>query len=69
MDNSTIKPDVELIKAMIPSPIFFIYKMWGIVPQPLKAEYQDRANGPLEDFQPQWFEPFVKGKHLTWQQW
>ncbi len=62
--------DVELFKAFQRSPIFFIEKMWGLTPQPLKKEYQERAKVMgLKEFKVDWFEPFVRGKHITWQQW
>lgn len=51
------------------SPIKFIEDMWGLVPQPLKREYQDLEIEDWSDVQPEWFEGFVKGKNITWQQW
>lgn len=41
--------DVELYRAFQQSPLLFIEKMWGLIPQPQN-------------------EPFIRGKHLTWQQ-
>ncbi len=51
------------------SPIKFIEDMWGLTPQPLKLEYENVAVASLSDIKADWFEPFVKGKHITWQQW
>lgn len=41
--------DIELYRAFQNSPLLFVEKMWGLIPQ--KRD-----------------EPFVRGKHLTWQQ-
>ncbi len=52
------------------SPLFFVEKMWGLVPQPLKPEYVERIKTcPLEEVEVFWFEDFMPGKHLTWQQY
>lgn len=66
------KNDIEEIKKFRKSPIHFIFRMWGLVPQPLKKEYV----GPIQELSPNydeykasWFEPFQKGHHITWQQW
>lgn len=72
--------DVELFRAFQKSPILFIEHVWNLIPQPVKPEYQgiveelidttfdDWEKAKLE-FSPDYFEPFQKGKHLTWQQW
>lgn len=59
----------ELIADWSDSPIKFIEDMWGLVPQPLKPQYEDIEIDSLDDIEVSWFEPFVKGKHITWQQW
>lgn len=62
--------DVELYRRLQKSPILFVEKMWGLVPQPLRPEFREQAlNAPFKDFRPDWFEPFQKGKHIAWQQW
>lgn len=66
--------DVELIKRFQLSPIFFIETMWGLVPQPVKAEYVGTVEGLVEsgrqsELKPVYFENFIRGKHITWQQW
>lgn len=64
------KTDIELILKFQESPIYFIEKMWGLIPQPLKTEYRALAEiSKLEDYKWYWFEKFEKGKHITWQQW
>ena len=61
---------VKMIRRFRISPIFFINKIWGLTPQPLKEEFKIVAQtAPLDDFKEEWFEPFVKGEHITWQQW
>ena len=66
--------DLELYKSWQKSPIAFIGAMWNLKPQPYKEEYKDAIELLIEtaqwqEFRPEYFEPFVKGKHLTWQQW
>lgn len=60
----------KMIRKFRLSPIFFIEKMWGLVPQPIKEEFKIIAQtAPLDDFKAEWFEEFEKGKHISWQQW
>lgn len=62
--------DVLLFKQFERSPLFFIEKNWGLIPQPLKEEFKEKAKVVgLQEFKVDWFEPFIKGKHITWQQW
>jgi len=62
--------EIDLWLKFQSSPIYGIEKMWGLVPQPLKPEWEDVADVvPLRSFKPHWFQPFIKGKHITWQQW
>lgn len=64
------KSDLELYKKYRKSPIFFIDKMWGLTPQPLRKKYRGVETViPLKDIKKEWFEPFIKGKHIAWQQW
>lgn len=60
----------EKVRLWRKSPVAFIKEMWGLIPQPLKPEYQllIKAVDPKEIKQ-DWFEPFVKGEHITWQQY
>jgi hypothetical protein len=44
--------------------------MWGLSPQPFKPGYKEIASvTPLNEWKAEWFEPFVKGEHITWQQY
>lgn len=49
------------------SPLSFIHDMWGLIPQPLI-----HGISPDEDWDfygPEHFQPFIRGVHITWQQW
>lgn len=59
--------------------LYFVYMMWHLRPQPVKAEYRDRYKLGLlmkgqawQDFvdsvKADWFLPFKKNEMLTWQQ-
>lgn len=71
MPPTKIKKElVRTIHEFRASPLPFIEKMWGLKPQPLKPEYQRLATiANASEFDPSCFEPFVPGKHITWQQW
>lgn len=80
IDLEKHKEEIALYKSFRGSVIFFIQKMWGLNPQPLKEENKLKMQAILmltgEDWnkaikmvKKEWFEPFVKGKHITWQQW
>ncbi len=73
------KIDAIEYKKMERSSLYFIKQAWGLIPQPLKAEYRDRFQLGLalqgkawDDFcktvQPFWFDEYREGFHLTWQQ-
>ncbi len=79
-DLQPTQEEIKLFKAMRKSPIFFIEKMWGLKPQPIKEEHKLKVQtilllqgqewvDSLRNIKSDWFEPFVKGKHITWQQW
>lgn len=79
MANKKDTIDAELYLKMEQSPIFFIEQMWGLIPQPVKPEYKARFDLGLlmrdeywktfcKQVQPDWFEDFEEGKHMTWQQ-
>lgn len=66
--------EAEAFKQLQQSPIKFIEVMWHLSPQPLKDEYKEQAIEAISGqrwkaFKKSWFEPFVKGEHMTWQQW
>ena len=61
--------DVQLIKLSRVSPRYFIFKMWGLVAQqPLPEFVEYTKTGDPNTFKNEMFEPFIKGKHFTWQQ-
>ena len=54
-------------------PFEFIKDMRGIVPQRVLPQHKEklfscRAKGTYDDMELDDFEPFIKGKHMTWQQ-
>lgn len=66
--------DLQLIRQFQQSPLSFVKAMWGLIPQPVKAEYQEVvsiyvANGQWKQIGKQHFDNFIKGQHITWQQW
>lgn len=74
------KQDIELYKKMRKSPIYFVEKMWGLKPQPVREEYKIKLQSILlmdgeywiegiKTIRPEWFANFEKGKNMTWQQW
>lgn len=69
----------EAFDQMKASPLAFVMQVWGLVPQPLKKEHAPAYLTGLtltgKDWdafcmtvQPDWFAPYIDGKHLTWQQ-
>jgi len=64
------KEDIELIRQFRKSPICFIERMWKLVPQKIKPEFVEKTKQvSLKKYKAEWFEPFIKGKHISWQQW
>lgn len=66
--------DEELHNRYADSPILFVEDMWGLVPQPVKHEYQAVVNaitetGQFELIKEEYFDNFIKEEHITWQQW
>lgn len=59
--------NVEKMLEWRKSPLLFIEDVWGLTPQPLKKGIADDL--PAEEYKVEHFEPFIKGKHVTWQQW
>lgn len=50
--------------------LYFVKHFYGLSPQRVKAEYADSIfQCDLAAIQQSWFEPFVKGKNITWQQY
>ncbi len=71
--------DMHEYLKMEQSCLYFIKVMWGLVPQPIKPEYETRFKLGLflkgKDWDtfahtvtPDWFLPYQQGYHLTWQQ-
>lgn len=52
----------ELLKSWKNSPIKFIESIWGLIPQPLICQEEHQHVYKC-------FGEFVKGQHITWQQW
>lgn len=50
-------------------PSVWVEDIFGLKPQPLKEGYVVGINTDLQSVQANWFMPFEKGKHITWQQW
>ena len=51
----------------------FIKNMWGLIPQPIKPEFEIFVKlcidlGDYTKVKKEHFEKFTKGKHITWQQ-
>lgn len=78
--NSTEKEkELEIYLKMRKSFRFYIRQVWGLTTQPLKEEYKEKFIKGLSSrgkdwdrftatVTPDWFQPFVKGKHISWQQ-
>ena len=78
--RSETMSDLEVMQKIQASPIYFVELMFGLTPQPLKKEYKlmfkmgmllehKEWQTFLDSVDVSWFEPFEKGKHITWQQW
>lgn len=74
-----MKHDEQEILRWRASSIYFIRQVWGLVPQPLKPEYEARftlgllLRGKAWDkfcatVKPSWFGEYQTGHHITWQQ-
>lgn len=61
--------EIEILRGWIASPTKWVEAMFNLTPQPLKDGYVVGFNTRLEDIKVNWFKPFEKGKHITWQQW
>lgn len=71
--------DLEIIRGMKKSPLYFVKLTWRLVPQVVKEEYRAQYELGLlmrgKDWdkfcvsvRPYWFEAYKDGLHLTWQQ-
>jgi len=72
--------ELEILAKMQRDPLHFVLIMFGLTHQPLRPEYIPVMRAGLkldweewEEFRKtisaDWFEPFVRGKHITWQQY
>lgn len=66
--------DIKIFQSFQKSPLPFINIMWHLVPQPVKEEYKEEVRTlikqkKLNEIKVHHFAPFIRGKHLTWQQW
>lgn len=72
--------DAEVYWVMERSPLYFIDKIWGLTPQPIKKSYLPRLllgqklQGKAWDafvatVRPSWFGRYQPDKHITWQQY
>lgn len=79
IDSETKDPSVEALSLFQRSPFAFIEETLSEIPQPPKPEFKEYVIGLYTTPAHKWneyaktihkdmFEPFVKGKHLTWQQ-
>lgn len=73
------KLDAIEYSKMEQSCLYYIRQTWGLIPQPLKPEYRARFILGLlmrgkawdmfcESVKPYWFEDYIEGLHITWQQ-
>jgi len=76
----SLKNEDDVVRWLAESPANFIEFMWELTPQPLKPERELQMKigrtlkhaewqSFIETVDNSWFEPFVPGKHITWQQW
>ena len=54
--------------------MYFIQSIWGMSGQPIKEECKDFVDkcvlrGEWDKIKAEHFDKFIKGKHITWQQW
>ena len=72
--KETPKEATDRILEYMASPLPFIEDMWGLVPQPIRAEAKARVqvymeDGRYDEIRPEFFEKYEEGKHITYQQW
>lgn len=59
--------DAERMRRYRKSPLLWVKDIFKLVPQPLKQGISPFQ--PWNFYKPEHFEPFIRGQHLTWQQW
>lgn len=79
MTPEQLKLEAIEYRKMELSPLYFIQKVWGLRPQPIKRKYLDRFQLGLKlqgkdwdkfaaSVRPEWWAHYDDGLHLTWQQ-
>jgi phage terminase large subunit len=68
------KEDIKIFQTFQKSPLPFIKIMWHLSPQPVKPECVEEVKQLIKEkrfneIKVHHFGPFIRGKHLTWQQW
>lgn len=66
-EQTRAQNEAKLILQYRTSPLLWVKDMFNLVPQPLKVGIPN--HNPYDFYHPEHFEPFIKGTHLTWQQW
>src|SRR3990167_3460840 len=66
--------DQQILRTWSKSPLVFIRDIWGLVPQPVRDEHKADVDiyiksGEFEKIKKDHFDKFIKGKHISWQQW
>ncbi len=74
MKKKASSEDLDLIIAFKKSPLPFIRVMWGLIPQPINPIHQEEVsslikNKQFNEIKKEHFLPFIRGRHITWQQW
>lgn len=69
-----METDVELLTKWQKSPIAYIGDIWGLSPQPVLPQYVEQlerliSEGNYDEIRASWFESFIKGTHIAWEQW
>lgn len=74
-----MNPDVVEFGKMRVSPLYFISRVWKMIPQPVYPDFEERYSAGLltkgdewrkfcADVKQEWFVQYVEKKHITWQQ-
>lgn len=55
-------------------PKVWVEQMFGLKPQPHLPEFEDELRDCIRNHdwlavRAEWFQPFIRGQHITWQQW
>ena len=66
--------DIQTYRRFQQNPLEFVSKCWNLEPQEVKDEHKQEVdifiqNGLWDRIRKEHFKPFIKDKHLTWQQW